>query len=99
MKRHNLLALAAALFAALAGPVAAGQSSEPKVKGLATPVDASSAEHGVLVGRASAGDMLIQLDWDLSTLPYGQKLVSTFPEAPSSATIGPSLTSHLGNVG
>ena len=62
MKRHNLLALAAALAAALAGPVAAGQSSEPKVKVLATPVDASKAKHGVLVGRASAGGMLIQLE-------------------------------------
>jgi uncharacterized protein involved in high-affinity Fe2+ transport len=62
MRRHNLLALAAALAAALAGPVAAGQSSEPKVKGLVTPVDASSAEHGVLVGRASAGGMLIQME-------------------------------------
>ena len=55
MKKHNLLALVAVLAVALAGPTAAGQSSRPKVKGLATPVDASSAEHGVLVGRASAG--------------------------------------------
>ena len=62
MRRHNVLALAAALAAALAGPVAAGQSSEPKVKVLATPVDASKAEHGVLVGRASAGGMLIQME-------------------------------------
>ena len=62
MRRHNVLALAAALAAVLAGPVAAGQSPEPKVKGLVTPVDASSAEHGVLVGRASAGGMLIQME-------------------------------------
>ena len=62
MKRHNLLAVVAVLAVALAGPTAAGQSSEPKVKVLATPVDASSAEHGVLVGRASAGGMLIQLE-------------------------------------
>ena len=62
MRRHNVLALAAALAAALAGPIAAGQSSEPKVKVLATPVDASKAEHGVLVGRASAGGMLIQME-------------------------------------
>ncbi len=62
MRRHSVLALAAALAAALAGPVAAGQSSEPKVKVLATPVDASSAEHGVLVGRASVGGMLIQME-------------------------------------
>ena len=47
------------LFAAA---IAAGQSSEPKVKVLATPVDASKAEHGVFVGRASAGGMLIQLE-------------------------------------
>ncbi len=62
MRRHSVLALAAALAAALAGPVAAGQSSEPKIKVLATPVDASKAKHGVLVGRASAGGMLIQLE-------------------------------------
>lgn len=62
MRRHNVLALAAALAAAFAGPIAAGQSSEPKVKVLATPVDASKAEHGVLVGRASAGGMLIQME-------------------------------------
>ena len=89
MRGHNLPALAAALVAAFAGSVAARQSPEPKDKVLATPADASKEKHGVLVGRASAGDMLIQLDWDLSTLPYGQKLVSTFPEAQSSATIGP----------
>ncbi len=34
-----------------------------------------------------------------NSLPYGQKLVSTFPEALSSAIIGPSLRSHLGHVG
>ncbi len=62
MKRHNPLALVAVLAAALAGPTLAGQSSEPKVKVLATPVDASKAEHGVLVGRASAGGMLIQME-------------------------------------
>ncbi len=62
MKRHTPLALVAVLAAALAGPTIAGQSPEPKVKVLATPVDASKAEHGVLVGRASAGGMLIQLE-------------------------------------
>ena len=62
MRRHNLLALAAALAAVLAGPVAAGQSAEPKVKVLTAPVDASKAKHGVLIGRASAGGMLIQLE-------------------------------------
>ncbi len=60
MRRHNLLVLIAALAAVLAGPVAAGHA--PKVKVLATPVDASKAHHGVLVGRASAGGMLIQLE-------------------------------------
>ena len=48
------------LGAALAAPVAAGQGPGPKVKVLATPVDASKAGHGVPVGRASAGGMLIQ---------------------------------------
>ncbi len=37
--------------------------------------------------------------WMPNRLPYGQKLASTFPEAPSSAIIGPSLRRHLGNVG
>ncbi len=37
--------------------------------------------------------------WMPSPLPYGQKLIATFPEAPSAATIGPRLKSHLGNVG
>ena len=86
MKRHNLLALVAVLVAALAGPVAAGQSSEPKVKGLATPVDASSAEHGVLVGRASAGGMLIQMElerakgmWMLMGSPAKWQEMEVFP--------------------
>ena len=48
------------LGAALAVPVAAGQSPGSKVKVLPTPVDASKAGHGVPVGRASAGGMLIQ---------------------------------------
>ena len=68
MRRHNLLALATALVVAFAGSVAARQSPEPKGKVLATPADASKEKHGVLVGRASAGDMLIQLDRDLGTL-------------------------------
>ena len=62
MRKADATLLLVVLAAALAGPVAAGQSSEPKVKVLATPVDASSAEHGVLVGRASAGGMLIQME-------------------------------------
>ncbi len=61
MKKHILLALVAVLAVVLTGPTAAGQSSQPKVKCLATPVDASSAEHGVLIGRASVGGMLIQM--------------------------------------
>ena len=62
MKRHAPLTLAAVLAAALAGPALAGQGSEPMTKVLATPVDASVAEHGVLIGRASAGGMLIQME-------------------------------------
>jgi hypothetical protein len=62
MKRHAPLTLAAVLAAALAGPALTGQGSEPKVKVLATAVDASIAEHGVLIGRASVGGMLIQME-------------------------------------
>jgi hypothetical protein len=62
MRKADATVLLVVLAAALAGPVAAGQSSEPKVKVLATPVDASKAKHGVLVGRASAEGMLIQLE-------------------------------------
>ena len=62
LRRHNLLVLAAALAIAFAGPVAAGQSSEPKVKVLANPVDAFEEKHGVRVGSASAGGMLIRLE-------------------------------------
>ena len=68
MRRHNLPAMAAALVVAVAGPVVARQSPEPKGEDLATPTDASKEKHGVLVGRASAGDMPIQPDWDLGTL-------------------------------
>ncbi len=64
MRKADATVLLMVLATALAGPVAAGQSSEPKVKVLATPVDASKAKHGVLVGRASAGGMLIQLELD-----------------------------------
>ena len=67
MRRHNLPALAAASVVAFAEPVAARQSAEPKGKVLATPADASKEKHGVLVGRASAGDTLIHLDQDLGT--------------------------------
>ena len=62
MRTAHTAVLLVVLGAALAAPVAAGQSPEPKVKVLATPVDASKAKHGVLVGRASAGGMLIQLE-------------------------------------
>ncbi len=86
MRRHILLVLAAALAAVLAGPVAAGQSSEPKVKVLATPVDASKAEHGVLVGRASAGGMFIQMElerakgmWMLMGNPAKWQEMKVFP--------------------
>ena len=68
MRRPSLPALATPLVVAVAGPVAAGQSPEPKGKGLATPADASKAKHGVLVSRASAGNTLIQPDRDLGTL-------------------------------
>ena len=68
MRRHNLPALAAASVVGFAGPVAARPSAEPKGKVLATPADASKEKHGVLVGRASAGDMPIRLDWGLGTL-------------------------------
>ncbi len=68
MRRHNLPALAAAPVVAVAGPVAVRQNPEPKGKVLATPADASKEKHGVLVGRASAGELLIQLDWDSATL-------------------------------
>ena len=86
MRRHNLLVLIAALAVALAGPAAAGQSSEPKVKVLATPVDASKAEHGVLVGRASVGGMLIQMElerakgmWMLMGNPGKWQEMKVFP--------------------
>ena len=86
MRRHNLLVLIAALAVALAGPAAAGQSSEPKVKVLATPVDASKAEHGVLVGRASVGGMLIQMElerakgmWMLMGNPAKWQEMKVFP--------------------
>ena len=68
MRRHNLPAMAAASVVAFAGFVAARQSPEPKGKVFPTPADASKEKHGVLVGRASTGDMLIQPDWDLGTL-------------------------------
>ncbi len=60
MRKPALLA-ATVIGASVLFPAAA-QSAEPKVKVLATPVDASKAEHGVLVGRASAGGMLIQME-------------------------------------
>ncbi len=62
MRTADTAVLLVVLGAVLVAPVAAGQSPEPKVKVLATPVDASKAKHGVLVGRASVGGMLIQLE-------------------------------------
>jgi hypothetical protein len=62
MRKADTAVLLVVLVAALVGPVTSGQSTEPKVKVLATAVDASKEEHGVLIGRASAGGMLIQLE-------------------------------------
>ena len=66
MRKADAAVLLVVLAAALAGTVAVGQGLEPKVKVLASPVDASRAKHGVLIGRASVGGMLIQLE-----LEYG----------------------------
>lgn len=60
MKTTGLPALVAALVVALAGTVTAAQSAEPQVKLLAAPKDPTSET--VLVGRASTGDMIIQLE-------------------------------------
>ena len=86
MRKAGATVLFLVLAAALAGPVAAGQSSEPKVKVLANPVDASKAKHGVLVGRASAGGMLIQLEleraksmWMLMGSPAKWQEMEVFP--------------------
>ncbi len=86
MRTADTAVLLVVLGAALAAPVAAGQSPEPKVKVLATPVDASKAEHGVLVGRASAGGMLIQFElerakgmWMLMGSPGKWQEMGVFP--------------------
>ncbi len=86
MRKADTAVLLVVLAAALAGPVAVGQSSEPKVKVLATPVDASKAEHGVLVGRASVGGMLIQMElerakgmWMLMGNPAKWQEMKVFP--------------------
>ncbi len=86
MRTVDTAVLLVVLGAALAAPVAAGQSPEPKVKVLATPVDASKAEHGVLVGRASAGGMLIQFElerakgmWMLMGSPGKWQEMGVFP--------------------
>ena len=60
MKRTSLPALVAALAVALVGTVMADQSAEPQIKLLAVPKDPTSET--VLVGRASAGEMIIQLE-------------------------------------
>ncbi len=85
MKKTYTAALLVVLTAALVGPVATAQSAEPKVKVLATPVDASK-EHGVLVGRAKAGGMLIQLElerakgmWMLMGSPSKWQEMGVFP--------------------
>ena len=86
MRIADTAVLLVVLGAALAAPVAAGQSPEPKVKVLATPVDASKAKHGVLVGRASAGGMLIQFElerakgmWMLMGSPGKWQEMGVFP--------------------
>ena len=62
MRKTSTALLLAFLAAVSAGSATAVQSAEPTVKVLKTPVDASKAKHGVLVGRVSAGGMLIQLE-------------------------------------
>jgi hypothetical protein len=62
MKKNGSALLMAALAAVSLGLSSPVQSSELKVKVLTTPVDASKAKHGMLVGRDSAGGMLIQLE-------------------------------------
>ena len=86
MRKADATVLLVVLAAALAGPVAAGQSSEPKIKVLATSVDASKAKHGVLIGRASAGGMLIQMElerakgmWMLMGSPAKWQEMEVFP--------------------
>ena len=64
MRRPSLLVLIAALAIALPGTVLAGQSAEPQIKPLVTPMN--PAKETVLIGRASAGDMIIQLELEPS---------------------------------
>ena len=64
MRRHSLLVLIAALAIPLPGTVLAGQSAEPQIKPLVTPMN--PAKETVLIGRASAGDMIIQLELEPS---------------------------------
>ena len=52
-----------------------------------------------LDNEKSGSIWLLAAVWMANILPYGQKLVSTFPEAPSSAIVGSRLTGNLGNVG
>jgi uncharacterized protein involved in high-affinity Fe2+ transport len=92
MKKHNPLALVAVLAVALVGPVAAGQSSQPKVKSLTTPVDASSAEHGVLIGRASAGGMLIQMELERAN---GMWMLKSEPAKWMEMGVAPSQLYHV----
>ena len=64
MRRPSLLVLIAALAIPLPGTVLAGQSAEPQIKPLVTPMN--PAKETVLIGRASAGDMIIQLELEPS---------------------------------
>ncbi len=64
MRRPSLLVLIAALAFPLPGTVLAGQSAEPQIKPLVTPMN--PAKETVLIGRASAGDMIIQLELEPS---------------------------------
>jgi hypothetical protein len=76
MKKNGSALLVAALAAVLLGLSSPVQSSELKVKVLTTPVDASKAKHGILVGRDSAGGMLIRLE-----LGWRHRSWLEFPEA------------------
>ena len=77
VRRHSLPALAAASVVIFAGALAARQSAAPKGTVSPTPADTSKEKHDVPVGRASAGDVPIQQDWDLGRLcgwPWAPRL-------------------------
>lgn len=65
MGRHITVALAAAVMAAvIAAGAAAAEGAEAQIKVLATPKD--PARETVLIGRALASDMIIQLELEPS---------------------------------